>query len=187
MLMLDRRMLLRAGSAAVRAAALARTAPASQRAGGPSLASTASSSAPSRSPSSATARSRSRPKTLWGDRAEDEGEGPLCGPGAVPPGSAHGQDDACGLAVEAPFLCRFDGRPHDQPRSRTLHGQAPGRQDHRSESESPVADVPTRRDHPVDPGSRRTARLAGVRLVHGLFADELRRTPDDRSQISESQ
>jgi hypothetical protein len=186
MLMLDRRMLLRADSAAVRAAALARTAPASQA---------------SRRAQPGFYRfklgaieitvvsdgSRSRPKTLWGDRAEDEGEGPLCGPGAVPPGSAHWQDDACGLAVEAPFLCRFDGRPHDQPRSRTLHGQAPGRQDHRSESESPVADVPTRRDHPVDPGSRRTARLAGVRLVHGLFADELRRTPDDRSQISESQ
>jgi hypothetical protein len=71
--------------------------------------------------------------------------------------SAHGQDHACGLAVEAEFLCRFDGRPDDQSRSRTLHGQAHGRQDHRSEGESPVADIPTRRDHPVDPGSRRRA------------------------------
>jgi hypothetical protein len=31
-----------------------------------------------------------------------------------------------------------------------------GAQEHRSEGESPVADILTRRDHPVDPGSRRT-------------------------------
>ena len=66
MLMLDRRTLLRAGSAAVGAAALAPTAPAlahaPQAVKQRSLASTASSSAPSRSPSSATARSRSPPK-----------------------------------------------------------------------------------------------------------------------------
>ena len=37
-------------------------------------------------------------------------------------GSARGQDDACGLAVEAEFLCRFHGGPNDQSRSRTLHG-----------------------------------------------------------------
>jgi len=55
---------------------------------------------------------------------------------SVPQGSALGQDDACGLAVEAEFLCRFDGRPDDQSRSRTLHGQAHGCQDHRSEGES---------------------------------------------------
>jgi hypothetical protein len=29
--------------------------------------------------------------------------------GAVPKGSAHGQDYVCGLAVEAEFLCRFHG------------------------------------------------------------------------------
>src|SRR3982074_1255148 len=44
---------------------------------------------------------------------------------------------------------------------KTTH--AHGRQDQRSESESPVADIPTRRDYPVDPGSRRRASLAGVR------------------------
>ena len=38
-----------------------------------------------------------------------------------------------GLAVEAEFLCRFHRRPHHQSRSRTLHGQAHGRQDHRGE------------------------------------------------------
>ena len=58
-----------------------------------------------------------------------------------------GQDHACGLAVEAEFLCRFHGRPNDQSRSRTLHGQAHGRQDHRGESEPPCADIATRRDH----------------------------------------
>src|SRR5258705_348134 len=102
------------------------------------------------------ARFRGRP-------GRSEGQGSLCGPRAVPQGPALGQDDACGLAVEAEFLCRFDGRPDDQSRSRTLHGQAHGSQDHRSEGESPVADIPTGRHQPVDPGSRRTARLAGVR------------------------
>ena len=38
-----------------------------------------------------------------------------------------------------------------------------GRQDHRSEGEPSVADLSTRRDHPVDPGGRRTTRLAGGR------------------------
>jgi pimeloyl-ACP methyl ester carboxylesterase len=83
----------------------------------------------------------------------------------------------CGLAVEAEFLCRFHGRPNDQSRSRTLHGQAHGRQDHRGEGQPPLADLPSRRDHRVDPRSRRTVRLAGwaAVTVHGLFADVLRR------------
>jgi pimeloyl-ACP methyl ester carboxylesterase len=90
-----------------------------------------------------------------------EGEGSLRGPGAVPKGSAHRQDHAGSLAVEAEFLCRFDRRPDDQSRSRTLHGQTHGRQDHRSEGEPPLADIPPRRDHPVDPRGRRTAGLGG--------------------------
>jgi hypothetical protein len=32
----------------------------------------------------------------------------------------------------------------------------------------PVADIPTRRDHPIDPGSRRTAHLTGVHWVSHL-------------------
>ena len=66
-------------------------------------------------------------------------------------GSAHRQDDACGVAVEAEFLRRFDRRPDHQSRSRTLHGQAHGRQDNRGESEPPFADIATRHDHESDP------------------------------------
>src|SRR6202521_1523536 len=62
-----------------------------------------------------------------GDLPEAKAKVSLCGPGAVPQGSALGQDDACGLAVEAEFLCRFDRRPDHQSRSRTFHGQAHGR------------------------------------------------------------
>ena len=46
------------------------------------------------------ARFRRRP-------AGSEGEGSLCGPGAVPKGSADGQDRACGLAVEAELSMPF--------------------------------------------------------------------------------
>jgi hypothetical protein len=41
---------------------------------------------------------------------------------------------------------------------------AHGRQDHRSEGEPSLADLSSRRDRPVDPGSRRTARLADASL-----------------------
>ena len=44
-----------------------------------------------------------------------------------------GQDHAGGMAIEAELLCRLDGRPHHQSGSRTLHGQAHGSKDHRSE------------------------------------------------------
>ena len=100
-------------------------------------------------------------RDFGGDLPEAKAKGSLRGPGAVPKGSAHRQDHAGSLAVEAEFLCRFHRRPDDQSKSRTLHGQTHGRQDYRSEGEPPLADIPTRRDHPVDPGSRRTARLAG--------------------------
>ena len=79
--------------------------------------------------------------------AGSEGEGPLCGPGAVPKGSARGQDHTGGLAVEAKLLCRFHGRPNDQSRSRALHGQAHGSQDHRGEGQPSLADLPSRRNH----------------------------------------
>src|SRR5215813_8273712 len=46
--------------------------------------------------------------------AGSEGEGALCGPGAFPQGSAHWQDHASGMAIEAELLCRFNGRPNDQ-------------------------------------------------------------------------
>ena len=68
--------------------------------------------------------------------------------------SAHRQDDACGLAVEAEFLRRVHRRPNHQSGSRTLHGQAHGRQDDRGEGEPPVVDFPSRRDHAADSGSR---------------------------------
>jgi hypothetical protein len=48
-------------------------------------------------------------------------------------------------------------------RSRTLHGQAHGRLDHRSEGEPSLADLSSRRDHPLDLGSRGAIHLAGVR------------------------
>jgi pimeloyl-ACP methyl ester carboxylesterase len=48
------------------------------------------------------------PARFRGRPAGSEGEGSLRGPGAVQKGSAHGQDHAGGLAVEADFLCRFD-------------------------------------------------------------------------------
>src|SRR5205823_11996943 len=70
-------------------------------------------------------------------------------------------DHAGGLAVEAEFLCRFDGGPDDRSRSRTLHGQAHGCQDHRSEGKPSLADLSSRRNHEADPGSSRPARLAG--------------------------
>src|SRR5271156_2767691 len=78
---------------------------------------------------------------------------------AVSQGAARGQDHAGGLAVEAEFLCRFHGRPDDQSRSRTFHGQADGRQDHRTEVEPSFDDLSSRRDRPVDPGSRETEQL----------------------------
>ena len=53
----------------------------------------------------------------------------------------------------------FRPRTDDQSRPRTLHGQAHGRQDHRSEGEPSVADLSSRRDHAADPRGRRTASL----------------------------
>src|SRR5262249_17426716 len=49
-----------------------------------------------------------------GDLPEANGEGAVCGPGAVPQGSAHWQDHASSMAIEAELLCRFNGRPNDQ-------------------------------------------------------------------------
>jgi len=72
-----------------------------------------------------------------------------------------GKTTQAALAVEAELLCGFHGGPDDQSRSRTLHGQAHGRQDHRSEGEPFVADLSSRRNHDADPGSGRPARLAG--------------------------
>jgi len=70
-------------------------------------------------------------------------EGSLCRPGAIPKGPADGQNHARGLAVEAEFLCRFDRRSDDQSGPRTLHGQAHGCQDHRSEIKPSLADLPS--------------------------------------------
>ena len=58
-----------------------------------------------------------------------------------------GPDDASGVAVEAEFLCRIHGGSDDQSRSRTFHGQAHGRQDHRIEVQSFVAHLTSARDH----------------------------------------
>src|SRR6266404_4047047 len=52
------------------------------------------------------------------------------------------RDFAGDLAVETEILRRFNRRPHDQSRSRTLHGQAHGRENDRSKGESSVADIP---------------------------------------------
>ena len=57
------------------------------------------------------------------------------------------------------YLRRFHGGPDDQSRSRTLHGQAHGRQDHRGEGQPSLADLPSRRNHAADPRSRGTASL----------------------------
>jgi hypothetical protein len=51
--------------------------------------------------------------------------------------------------------------PDDQSRSRTVHGQAHGCQDHRSEGKPSLADLSSRRNHEADPGSGWPARLAG--------------------------
>jgi pimeloyl-ACP methyl ester carboxylesterase len=64
--------------------------------------------------------------------ADGKGKGALCGPRAVPQGSAHGQNDAGGMAIEAELLCRLHRRPHNQSRPSALHGQADGGQDDRS-------------------------------------------------------
>jgi hypothetical protein len=53
----------------------------------------------------------SEPALLTGFRgrpARSESEGALCGPGAVPQGSAPGQNHAGSLAVEAEFLRHLD-------------------------------------------------------------------------------
>ena len=72
-----------------------------------------------------------------------------------PESSAHGQDDACGMAVKAKLLCGFNRRPDDQSRSRTLHGKAHECQDDRSEGEPPVPDIAARGDRKTDPGGGR--------------------------------
>jgi len=92
--------------------------------------------------------------------AGSEGEGPLCGPRAVPKALLTGKTTHAAWRSKPSFYAVSDGRPDDQSRSRTLQGQAHGRQDHRSEGESSVADIPPRRDHPVDPGSRRHGQLS---------------------------
>ncbi len=63
--------------------------------------------------------------------AGSEGQGALCGPAAVPQGTAHRQDYERGLAIKAELLRRLDGRSHDQSGPRAIHGQAHGSQDHR--------------------------------------------------------
>ena len=61
--------------------------------------------------------------------------------GAVPKGSAHRQDHARGMAIQAQLLRRFHGRPHHQSGPRALHGQADGRQDNRGEGQPSLADL----------------------------------------------
>ena len=72
------------------------------------------------------------------------------------PRSAGGDETEPALymaAVEAEFLCRVHRRPHHQSRSRTLHGQAHGCQDHRGEIKSRVNDLASRGNYASDPGS----------------------------------
>ena len=73
------------------------------------------------------------------------------------------------LALEAELLCRLDRGPHHQSRPRTLHGQAHGRHDHRSQGQPPVADLPSRRNRRPDPGSRgeRGDRVDAGKLAAG--------------------
>ena len=77
------------------------------------------------------------------------------------------QDQARGVAVEAELLCGVHRGPHHQSRSRTLHGQAHGRQDHRSEGEPRVADLAARHDREFDPGGGRAGLSAALTASQG--------------------
>ena len=55
-------------------------------------------------------------------------------------------------AVKAELVCRLRGRPHDQSRSRTLHGKAHEREDDRGESKPPFPHIVARHDHEFDRG-----------------------------------
>jgi len=66
-----------------------------------------------------------------GDLPEAKAKFFMRSPGAVPEGSADGQDHTCSPAIEAEFLRRFHGRPDDQSGSGTLHGQTYGCEDRR--------------------------------------------------------
>jgi pimeloyl-ACP methyl ester carboxylesterase len=68
-----------------------------------------------------------------GDLPEAKAKVLYASAGAVPQGSAHWQDHARGLAIEAELLCGINGRPDHQSGPRAFHGQADGRPDHRGE------------------------------------------------------
>jgi pimeloyl-ACP methyl ester carboxylesterase len=88
-----------------------------------------------------------------------QGEGALCRAATVPQGAANRQDHERGLAVEAELLRRLHGGPHHQSGSRTLYGEADGRQDHRGDGEPSFTDFAPRGNYAPDPRSRGATSL----------------------------
>ncbi|MGY4425476.1 pimeloyl-ACP methyl ester carboxylesterase [Bradyrhizobium sp. JR6.1] len=76
-----------------------------------------------------------------GDLPEANGEGALCRAAAVPQAIAVGQDQPRGLAQQAELLRGLDRGPHHQSGSRTLHGQADGRDHDRGEGQPSRVDL----------------------------------------------
>src|SRR5437763_16610542 len=56
------------------------------------------------------------------------------------------------MAIKAELVCRLRGRPYDQSRSRTLHGEAHEREADRGESKPSFPHIAARHDHEFDRG-----------------------------------